>query len=307
MAYEKRVCVLKQIKKGFTADGSALSGAVYAERLGKELTVTPKIAGVAPVKEGRYALVVWVGGNVYCLELGTSVKIAETPSLAGGFSALLCFVRGEAEPLAYGYTAGAPQDYSPLLSAFAEPKQKKSGEKKEREIPAAPAEEGGGDCFRKEYDDEAIADADYYRLSESGEDVGADLRAQAEAEEVEGGGDPCEDDGVPPRSVTRGTLAYYNEVKERINDAFSRFPKDDRLKAVFPRSEWVNSNGALLGIVYERGIPRYLCVAAERESAPQEMKEKGVAVPKDAFSEEGGFYVVFQDADTGDYVKVSDS
>ena len=27
MAYEKRVCVLKQIKKGFSADGSALSGA----------------------------------------------------------------------------------------------------------------------------------------------------------------------------------------------------------------------------------------------------------------------------------------
>ena len=63
MAYEKRLCVLKQIKKGFSADGSPLSGAVYAERMGSELTVTPRLAGIAPVKEGRYALAVWAGGR----------------------------------------------------------------------------------------------------------------------------------------------------------------------------------------------------------------------------------------------------
>ena len=56
MAYEKRVCVLKQMKKGFAADGGDLSGAVYAERLGSELTVTPRLLGLSPLKEGRYAL-----------------------------------------------------------------------------------------------------------------------------------------------------------------------------------------------------------------------------------------------------------
>ena len=39
MSYEKRVAVLKQINKGFSADGGALSGAVYLERFGRELTV----------------------------------------------------------------------------------------------------------------------------------------------------------------------------------------------------------------------------------------------------------------------------
>ena len=51
MAYEKRVCVVKQIKKGFSADGGALTGAVYAERLGGELTITPRIAGLSPLRD----------------------------------------------------------------------------------------------------------------------------------------------------------------------------------------------------------------------------------------------------------------
>ena len=43
---------MKQVKKGFSADGSALSGAVYCERLGKEITLTPRLLGLAPVRGG---------------------------------------------------------------------------------------------------------------------------------------------------------------------------------------------------------------------------------------------------------------
>ena len=93
MAYEKRVCVLKQVKKGFSADGGALTGAVYAERLGSDLTLTPKIAGIAPLREGRYAFAVWVGGQTYCVEYGASMRIANAPSLSRGISVLLCFIR----------------------------------------------------------------------------------------------------------------------------------------------------------------------------------------------------------------------
>ena len=35
------------------------------------------------------------------------------------------------------------------------------------------------------------------------------------------------------------------------------------------------------------------------------MKEHAVFVPKDAFSQSEGFWVVFQDADTGEYIQVS--
>ena len=70
----------------------------------------------------------------------------------------------------------------------------------------------------------------------------------------------------------------------------------------------MSSNGALIGIIYEEGIPRYLCVAASAsEETPEEMKARGVFVPATCFSDDEGYYVVFQDADTGEYVRVSDS
>ena len=120
MAYEKKLCILKQIGKGFTADGMPLMGAVYAERLGSELTITPRIAGLAPLKEGRYALAVLVGRKEYCLELkgNTALRVPDCPSLEGGFAVLLCFVSREAEPVAFGSCGSAPDDYTALLDAF---------------------------------------------------------------------------------------------------------------------------------------------------------------------------------------------
>ena len=88
MAYEKKLCILKQIGKGFTADGMPLMGAVYAERLGSDLTLTPRIAGLAPLREGRYALAAVVGRKEYCLELkgNTALRVPACPSLENGFA-----------------------------------------------------------------------------------------------------------------------------------------------------------------------------------------------------------------------------
>lgn len=301
MSYEKRVCVLKQIKKGFTADGGALTGAVYAERLGDVLTVTPRIAGIAPLKAGRYALAVWAGGQVYCGELTGSMKIENAPSLARGFAALLCFTRTDAQPVAYGYCAGAPQDYAPLLQALEEAERKKPQKSK----PAAQkTEPQNAEKKKEDYDDDAIAATNYYSIPQGDENESAGVCAQAQDGEIEGDCDSCQDErAVPPRPVPRGTLAYYDEVKERLDEAFAKFPPDKTLSDIFPHSEWVNSNGALLGIVYSEGLPRYLCVAAPKESASDEMKEQGVFVPSSHFSDDEGYIVVFQSADTGDYIK----
>ncbi|MDE5897347.1 MAG: hypothetical protein K2H43_06010 [Clostridia bacterium] len=315
MAYEKRVCVLKQIQRGFSADGGTLSGAVYAERLGSDLTIVPKLAGVAPLREGSYAIAVWAGGKIYCLELGGNMRIPDAPSLAGGFSALLCFVKTEAQPLAYGQCGSAPRDYAALLNAFAESPQGKhkrrqteESEVREKLIVPSSEEEANARPFRPQYDDEAIASTDYYGVSESGEDAGSGVRVQEKNEAQPREGDSCQNDGaLPPRPVGR-TLAYYGEVKEKLDDAFARFPKDERLKSIFPHSDWACSNGALVGIVYEEGLPKYLCVAAEASgTVSEEMKEHGIFVPATHFSDEEGFYVVFQDADTGEYVRITDS
>ncbi len=304
MSYEKRICVLKQIKKGFTADGSALTGAVYAERLGGELTVTPRIAGIAPLKEGRYVLAVWADGQVYCGELKGSMKISDAPTLARGFAALLCFVRTDPQPVAYGYSAGAPEDYGALMNALEESERKKTKPRAETKREQETERERP---VREEYDDEAIAASNYYRLSEGDGDENPAVRAQAQAGKEQGDSDPCEDEGVPPRPVSRGTLAYYDEVRDRLGEAFAKYPRDTGLESIFPHSEWVRAGSALLGIVYEEGLPRYLCVAAPADSASEEMKAEGVFVPRTHFSDDEGYIIVFQSADTGDYVKPAES
>lgn len=326
MAYEKRVLVLRQIRKGFSADGSALSGVVYAERLGNELTVTLRIPGISPLKEGRYLLVLRLKGSFYCLALGDgAMKIADAPSVKEGFSALLCFVRGEAVPVAFGNCGGESGDYAPLLAALTENAKKKPlptpmppfqtpappepnvpfapGVPLPGPDPDAPAEDKSP--FRENaasYDDEAIAQDNYF--SSGDENAAGEVLEGEQGEETAdtGGAAPHADDTL---LFPRGSLTYYREVREKLEAVMKTYPPDTRLKWAFPHSEWVRSENRLIGVVYEEGIPRYLCVAADSEDG--ESMENATFVPATPFSDEKGFWVVFQDADTGAYVKVENS
>ena len=323
MAYEKRLCILKQIKRGFSADGGALSGAVYAERLGEQLTLTPRITDIAPVREGRYALAVRAGEETYCLELrgNESLRVPNAPSVKDGFAALLCFVRsaGDPEPVAFGRCGNAPSTYEPLLKVF-----QSGGEKKKRgtqtpsaasrQEPCAPALSEESQPFREgvavQYHDDAIADSNYFerQVPKGAPHEGASVRGEGQtaAEEVGGGACDDEQDGaVRPFRLSRGGLTYYNTVREKLETALKQYPRDTRLNAVFPHSQWVKTENALLGVIYAEGIPRYLCVAAEGKEPPDAMRGNGVFVPLSEFNDDEGFYVVFQDAETGEYVKIS--
>ncbi len=308
MAYEKRLCILKQVKKGFTADGAPVTGAVYAERMGEKLVVTPRIAGLSPLSDGRYALCIEAGGQYFCFEMkgNEALHIENAPSVAGGFAALLCFVRGEAEAIAFGHCGNAPKDYAPLLRAFSE------GGKRPIPVPMPPNAVPGapspqvplapvvpvleededvppGDVAAAEYDDEAIAGANYYAPSEEGEKDG-----QPSAEELP---------APHPFRISRGGLTYYHEIAAKLNEAFGKYPRDETLVSAIPHSEWVKTERALLGVVYGEGVPRFLCVAL-KEIPPKEARAASLFVPVSPYSEKDGYYVVFQDADTGNYVKV---
>ncbi len=290
MSYEKRVCVLKQVKKGFTADGSALSGAVYCERLGEELTLTPRLLGLAPVREGRYALAVWVEGNLYLAELSPAVRL-RTPSIRGGVAVLLAYLKHDPEPIAFGNCGLAPNSWEALLPAFGVSTEKEAPMPEEEKDTMPAQEEVSTDMppFReaKSYDDEAIASADYF---------GGEGRGDEDASPA------GEDETFAPISFG-ARLAYYESVRDRLERAFSSYPRDERLLGIFPHSEWVRTEGGLLGVIYEEGRPRYLCVAAE--DPPAEMRKRSLFVPLSPFGE-GGIYVVFQSADTGDYIGVEE-
>ena len=272
MGYEKRLCILKQVKKGFTADGAPLTGAVYAERLGEELTITPRIAGLAPVKDGRYALALKAGGRSFCLELkgNEPLRIPDAPSIGSGFSVVVCFVRsGSVEPVAHGNCGNASADVSELLTVF-----------EKREIkgaaPVSDAEEAEEkDCFRggfqepfcgdladkeicanggEKYDDEAIASADYFDgVWQAPEDAGAGACSQVEEKETKDGSGARADEAGgashPFRLSRGGGLTYWSEIAGKLLETMKKYPRDETLTKIFPHSEWVRTENALLGII----------------------------------------------------------
>ena len=343
MAYEKRVAVLKQVNKGFTADGSALSGAVYAERLGGELSLKVQAAGLAALKEGRYVVVFSAEKKIFCLDLGRgeSIRVQNAPSIQNGFTVLVAYVRDVVQPVAFGKCGSAAGDVITLLNAIT------AGEKKKGGMPASPTEfppvapniapnippnippsvppmipipeppskeePETRAPFREgavTYNDEAIAESDYFydrvQTGDRNENVAGEN--EGKGRKKKGGKNPSKDDGTQhPVLFPKGKLTYYKKVRGDIERAFEKFPSDTRLLTVFPRSEWVKTESALLGVIYEDGQPRYLCVAAEKTGEPPEdMKEHCTFVPESPFSQDKGFYIVFQDADTGAYVNVSD-
>ena len=336
MAYEKRVAVLKQVNKGFTVDGGALSGAVYAERLGSELQLKVQAVGLAALKGGRYVLVFSAQKQTYCLDLGggESIKIQNAPSIQKGFAILIAYMRECVQPVAFGKFGSEAADLATLLNAIT------AGDKKGipvnplppfeippvgPNVPRAPtppvpeplpkkeAPDDRAPFFQRavEYNDEAIAESDYFydcvQEGDGNEDTASQV--QGKKRKKQSGKNPSKDDGAfNPFLVTEGKLTYYKKVRDSIERAFEKFEKDTRLLSVFPRSEWVKTDGALLGVVYEDGLPRYLCVAVEKAGEPPEdMKEHCTFVPASPFTEEEGFYIVFQDADTGAYVNISES
>lgn len=314
--YEKRLCVLKQIKKGFSADGSALTGAVYAERLGGELIITPRIPALAPLKEGRYAIAIAAGGRNFLLELkgNDPLRVPADFSIREGFSALICFVRGEAEPIAFGACGGASADFSLLLNLF-ERGEKEALKKIEKEDPKRVEQTQGEreiaeENDNAEYNDEAIADSNYFgSVWKDPENADSACKDTDKAGKKDAGDPSCADEtdaSMHPFESTRGTLTYYNEIQPKLKEAMTKYPRDEHMQQVFPNSEWVKAENGLLGVVYEKGVPRFLCVAMKTEP-PEQVRDASIFVPDSPYSDEEGYYVVFQDADTGEYVTIEES
>ncbi len=296
MAYERRMCVLKQIKKGFTADGGALSGVVYAERMG-DLILTPRVCGLVPVQEGRYALVLAVGMKKYFFELrgNTPLRVPDAPALAGGFSVLIAFVRlnAEAEPVAFGRCGADPNTAAALLAALkgappvgetvSAPKAQDRQDAPPAPVPparenAAPSEPPG--VQKAQYEDEAIAAQNYFapegQMSQEGDDVS--------------------------QKTLRRSPAYYESVREKLLAAFRDGGEDETLARAIPLSRWTKRGNALVGIVFEHGMPKYLCAAVPAEgNPPAAFQGKAVRVPVDFGN--AAYYVLFQDAETGECVE----
>jgi hypothetical protein len=342
MNYFKKTCILRQVRQGFSADGKTLSGLVKIEQYGKNVSAEVSILNFAPLSAGEYyCLLADAFSRTELLPLrGKSLfNIISGLDVSAGFCAVICFVKEEVLPIAYGVNGQERYEWRKIIENAFQPlnKTKGAGTRLTDEsavmnsnptpliTPTRPSEEERARTQTKDnrtnYNDELLAEEDYFREEEGDErrrNYESSENAQTESYDKEPNGevgadfeenDDAQDVLHPFKTDTDG---YYQTVKSEIDELFARYPKDDTLNGVFSCSEWVRIKGDegspqyLVGVVYENWQAKYVCYALpaeDSENPPDEIKDVCTFVPVSHFDDTIGFFVIFQSASTGECIR----
>ncbi|MCM1438500.1 MAG: hypothetical protein NC131_04735 [Roseburia sp.] len=294
-AYVKKIAVIKQIKGGFSADGGAVSGLVKCETYAGFLKVEVSLINFAPLTEGRYVLGISDGLNTVTFE-GLSYEGEGDFNLSCGFAFLVCFCHNSVAPV-------ASASCGELACALPDLKE----EMTRRENIRPP--KGGA-----AYDDEAIAEVNYYEDTVQG---GAAVRAAETQEKVRGAGGENEAaacsvqgekrGGVKETdNVDKGGLAggdFYTRMEGDIRRIFASYPPEPALEKVMEGGKFVKiSYGEnryyVFGVLKIEGKPRYICYGVPAQNGdvpPPSLKSCASYIA----TEGGGYWMTYQDAATG--------
>lgn len=329
MQYVKKMCILRQVKQGFSGDGKALSGLVKVEQYGKNLAVEVSVINFAPLSSGEYyCLLSDRKGKTELLALrGKSLfNILTDMELENGFCAVICFVKQEITPIAYGINGDGKYDWKKLLASTLPPSffktKQKTQENLMEEEPAQAVEKKEDDLQNVYgvYNDETLAEKDYYQEEQNGQELlqetiqNARIESTGEKQNEKARADATQNGNAENvlRPFALETDGYYLSVKTEIDELLQKYPKDDTLCGAFSCSEWVRVKGEennpqyLVGIVYNGGKARYICYALATDSPlspPDEIKDVCSFVPVSPFDERKGFFVIFQSASSGECIK----
>jgi len=345
MNYVKKMCILRQIRQGFSGDGKALSGLIKMEQYGKNLAVEVSVINFAPLVSGEYYCLLSDGkGKTEMLALrGKSLfNLLSDLDISGGFCGIICYVKNDVVPIAYGINGNKSYDWRTILNATLPPvfpniKQENVGgeiagsartneeitqnqapmyEMKPDPIPTPPTPTKDN----RSYDDETVASENYYEENENGRSLpkkageDAHVESTAKIEGTKAGTHPQEDVDAPRvrQPFKTDPDGYYLAVKEEIDRLFKTYPHDKTLDGAFSCSEWVRVKGTakapqyLVGVLKEDGRVLYICyaLAAEDKTAPpDEIKNVCAFVPANVYDDTQGFFVIFQSAASGECVR----
>ena len=331
MIFLKKMCVLRQIRPGFSGDGKQAGGVVKAEQYGKNLSVEVSVIGFAPLSAGEYyALIADSADRTELLPLrGKSLfNLISDLDISQGFCAVICLVKNGVTPLAYGVSGNKEYDFDKLIASAAAPK-----DKGDFRIAAADAGANTGlnvteeidECENENgYNDESIAESDYYKedeknergtIIERDENACATIKDAAESEQTRQAAAANENAENVRKPLNENGDEYYRSVKDEIDELFKKYEKDETLKGTFPCSEWVKIKEPdkaeyLVGVIYEEAAPLYICYAfpaTDKDDPPEEIAETCAFVPISPFAGAKGCFVIFQSTATGECVKLKEA
>jgi hypothetical protein len=249
--------------------------------------------------------------------------------VSSGFCGIICYVKSDVVPIAYGINGNGSYDWRAILNATLPPVFPKEGrEKAGGEI--AFDEENEPTVYemntpipKKEprtYDDEEVATENYYEVKEDERieptktDENARTQSATESKNTEERANSTANGDASSIFTPFGKNpdGYYLSIKRELEELFSKYPQDTTLCGAFSHSEWVRLKGTkedpqyLVGALFEEGKARYICYAlyAENKDAPpEEIKNVCTFVPVSPLLTAKGFFVIFQSAASGECVK----
>lgn len=321
MQYQKKMCVLRQLKQGFSGDGRPLSGLIKVEQYGKNLSVEVSVIGFAPLSSGEYYCLIADGKKrteLLPLRGKTTFNLVSELEIESGFCGVICFIKTEILPIACGINGNLSFDIKTLTEkAFlSRTKGVKPVPAPSKPIEPAEVEEETAPT----YDDEVIAEKNYFEgerederstVEKDSSDVSAESGVSLQAEQTGDGTEKDADGEDVLHAFTTDSDGFYREIKEELDELFSRYPKDESLSHAFSHGEWVRVKGTaeapeqLVGVVYENGKAKYICYAVparDKNAPPEELKGAGFFIPASPFNTDEGFFVLYQSAATGESI-----
>ena len=292
MGYTKNIAVIRGLKSGFSADGGSLSGLVKAEKYGASLKVEVSLINFAPLTEGRYVAAISDGKKV-CILDGLSFDGVSEVDTSAGFAALICFVNGTVSPVA-----------SAICGAF---QSAAMGIREEIEKLERVKNDG--------YNDEALAQENYYEYEQTDKDRGAVRENTEKEKDGESVRKNEKDNVVREKEPTAGGLAggdFFGRMKDEIEKVLSSYPSERALEETVEDSHWVRINYGgdkyyVFGVIYGGGKPRYICYgvpSADSRRPPESLSNLASYIPSSPENADGGYWVMYQDAATGASVKI---
>lgn len=173
--------------------------------------------------------------------------------------------------------------------------------------------------FDKENDDERSTHDDKSNYDSSGHDSPYE-RADREKKECGDGAGKDEDAQSLFRFASSEKLAedaqpcYYDKVKNELAALFGRYPAEEELAECIPFSKWAKITFSrnkyyTVGVISDERKPKYICYgvpAESRKDPPEALKGLCSFLPISVFDLNGkGYWMMFQDAETGQCIKIA--
>ncbi|MBQ9792441.1 MAG: hypothetical protein IJW32_01670 [Clostridia bacterium] len=111
-------------------------------------------------------------------------------------------------------------------------------------------------------------------------------------------------------------LGFYEQIKTQIDALFAKYPEEESLKNIISNSKWVrvsfneNNDYYVLGLVYNDSFERveyisYGMPSMDDKNPPEDLKDFAQWLPIDFLNNTKGFWLVYQDALTGETIKIN--